>query len=100
MVSRENSILWWEFLYFANYEGLFKEDASSLDDKSKDRLLLRKINEISHEKYLCIILPKQPSDFTFEENVKKLEEIFKRKKSRIHHGYDCLQLTRLTNKIL
>lgn len=53
--------------WFNKYKDLFTMDARNLDDAAKVRLLLRKLDTTAHAKYLDVLLPSVPSDFTFEE---------------------------------
>lgn len=84
--------------WFKRYEGLFMDDAKQLDDQSKVRLILRKIDTSCHEKYINIILPKKISDFSFDETVKKLSDIFGPSKTIFHRRFECIQVTKEENE--
>uniref|UniRef100_A0A182PWC6 Uncharacterized protein n=1 Tax=Anopheles epiroticus TaxID=199890 RepID=A0A182PWC6_9DIPT len=38
--------------------------------------MLRKLGTAEHDRFLSFILPRHPSDFTFEETVEKLSALF------------------------
>ncbi|XP_055680707.1 uncharacterized protein K02A2.6-like [Lutzomyia longipalpis] len=78
--------------WFSLHEDIFREDAKSLDDSARVRLLLRKLNPQSHEGYVNSLLPKAPRDFTFDENIAKLKDLFGRRESLFHTRWRCLQL--------
>lgn len=78
--------------WFNRYQDLFSKDAKNLDDSAKIRLLLRKLDTTAHTRYINLILPKTPSDFSFEDTIKKLKEIFGRNESLFNTRYKCFQL--------
>lgn len=80
--------------WFNRYKDLFATDAAILDDAAKIRLLLRKLDTPAHTRYINLILPKEPSNFTFEETITKLKEIFGRHESLFNIRYKCLQNTK------
>lgn len=77
--------------WFARFEDVFKEDAKTLDDNARVRMLLHRLHTANHEKYLSLILPKNPREFSFDDTVKKLKEIFGPQKSLFNMRYECLQ---------
>ncbi|XP_018406352.1 PREDICTED: uncharacterized protein K02A2.6-like [Cyphomyrmex costatus] len=83
--------------WFVRYEGLFNVDARDLDDAAKVRLLLRKLNTLCHKQYVDYILPSQPKDFTLEDTVKKLKQMFGKKISLFNQHADIR--TKLLNLI-
>jgi len=76
--------------WFVRYEGLFNVDAKDLDDAAKVRLLLRKLNTTCHKLYIDYILPREPKDFTWEDTVKKLKQMFGKKISLFNQRYNCM----------
>lgn len=78
--------------WFSKYEDLFRQDGRSLDDAAKVRLLLRSLSVPVHEKFLNYLLPSHPRDFTFDDVVAKLKQIFGQQKSLFSKRYDCLKL--------
>lgn len=82
-------------LYFSNWysrhEVLFLEDAKTLDDASKVRLILRKLNQQVYDRYADFILPKKPQDLTFSETITTLTAIFDRQESLFNVRYNCLK---------
>lgn len=77
--------------WFNRYRDLFTSDARNLDDAAKIRLLLRKLDTSAHTKYINLILPNAPCQFSFAETVIKLTEIFGRHQSLFNIRYKCLQ---------
>ncbi|XP_062714108.1 uncharacterized protein LOC134290899 [Aedes albopictus] len=73
-------------------EDLFRQDGRNLDDAAKVRLLLRSLSVPVHEKFLNYLLPSHPRDFTFDDVVAKLKQIFGQQKSLFSKRYDCLKL--------
>lgn len=80
--------------WFNRYKDLFECDAKNLDDAAKIRLLLRKLDPSSYSKYINVILPKESLDFTFDETITKLKQIFGRNESIFNIRYKCFQLTK------
>lgn len=80
--------------WYARYEDLFSQDAQQLDDAAKVRLLLCKINTVSHDKYVNFILPKHRRDFNCEETVEKFNKMFGRQTTLFNARYQCLSVTK------
>ncbi|XP_055620280.1 uncharacterized protein K02A2.6-like [Toxorhynchites rutilus septentrionalis] len=78
--------------WFSKYEDLFRQDGRSLDDAAKVRLLLRSLSVPVHEKFLNYLLPSHPRDFTFDEVVDEMKQIFGQHKSLFSKRYDCLNI--------
>ena len=77
--------------WYNKYKDLFTMDARNLDDAAKVRLLLRKLDTTAHAKYLDVLLPDPPSNFTFAQTTEKLTKLFSRHKSLFNMRYKCLQ---------
>ncbi|CAH8585986.1 unnamed protein product [Schistosoma intercalatum] len=80
--------------WFKKYEDLFYFDLCKLNDASKVRILLRKLGTMEHERYSNFILPKNPQDFSFDDTVKTLSQIFGEQSSLFNIRYQCLKLTK------
>ncbi|KAK4470017.1 hypothetical protein MN116_000047 [Schistosoma mekongi] len=78
--------------WFKKYEDLFRIDLCRMDDASKVRILLRKLGTIEHERYSNFILPKNPRDFSFDETVQTLSQIFGEQSSLFNIRYQCLKI--------
>ncbi|XP_055589596.1 uncharacterized protein K02A2.6-like [Uranotaenia lowii] len=78
-------------VWFSLYEELFSKDAAELDDSAKVRLLMRKLGVSEHERYTSFILPQTAKDFTFEQTVSKLKNLFGAPESILSRRYRCLQ---------
>ncbi|XP_055918537.1 uncharacterized protein K02A2.6-like [Eupeodes corollae] len=77
--------------WFSRHEDIFNVDGKDLDDASKVRLVMRKLNAIAHERYASYILPKNTRDISFEETVKNLKAMFGVSESLFNSRYRCLQ---------
>ncbi|KER21195.1 hypothetical protein T265_10422 [Opisthorchis viverrini] len=80
--------------WFRRYEDLFRVDFSLQDDSWKVRLLLRKLGPAEHDKYANYILPKNPRDFTFDETLHTLSQIFGEQTSLFNIRYRCMKLVK------
>uniref|UniRef100_A0A5S6R6A2 RNA-directed DNA polymerase n=1 Tax=Trichuris muris TaxID=70415 RepID=A0A5S6R6A2_TRIMR len=80
--------------WFKRFEGIFTVDCAALEDKAKVRFLLRKLTTDVHDKYCSFILPKKPDDFSFDEAVTSLKELFKLQVSLFSKRYSCLKLVK------
>ncbi|CAI2725915.1 unnamed protein product [Schistosoma spindalis] len=80
--------------WFKKYEDLFYIDLCKLDDASKVRILLRKLGTMEYERYSNFILPKNPRDFSFDETIKTLSQIFGEQSSLFNIRYQCLKITK------
>lgn len=49
----------------------------------------------AHTKYTNVILPKKPQDFTFDETIASLLQIFGRRETVFNTRYKCLQLSKM-----
>ncbi|KER33031.1 hypothetical protein T265_00942 [Opisthorchis viverrini] len=67
--------------WFRRYEDLFRVDFSLQDDK--------------HDKYANYILLKNPRDFTFDETVNTLSQIFGEQTSLFNIRYRCMKLVKI-----
>lgn len=83
--------------WYRRYEEIFQEDAKSLNDAERIRLVLRKLDANSHDRFKDMLLPKSPKDFPFAEVVKKLKDAFGRQESLFNTRYKCLQATKSGN---
>ncbi|VDN14998.1 unnamed protein product [Dibothriocephalus latus] len=69
-------------------------DFAKADDAWKVRLLLCKLGNREHERYADIILLKNPRDFTFDETVQRLSELFGEESSSFNIRCQCLKLVK------
>nr|VZI35347.1 unnamed protein product [Spirometra erinaceieuropaei] len=46
--------------WFRKYEGLFEEEGAELDDKTKVKIILLKLAQWEHGRYVKFILPQKP----------------------------------------
>lgn len=81
-------------IWYSRYKDLFQFDCAKLDDAAKVRLLLRKLDNQEHDKYLNFILPSTPKDFNFDQTVMKLKTLFARKESIFHIRLNCFQMSK------
>ena len=80
--------------YFRRFEDTFNIDCSQWADAKKSRLLLRKLGQAEHEKFVDYILPKKTNELTFDETIKLLMELYGTKASLFHKRWVCLNLKR------
>ena len=80
--------------YFRRFEDTFKIDCSQWADAKKSRLLLRKLGQAEHEKFVDYILPQKTNELTFDETIKLLMELYGTKASLFHKRWVCLNLKR------
>ena len=80
--------------YFRRYEDIYNVDCSNWADQKKVRLLLRKLANFEHQKFVDYILPKKTIDLTFSDAVKLLTELFSPKTSLFHKRWKCMNLVR------
>lgn len=78
--------------WYAMHEETFTVDANKLDDASKVRLLLRKLDSISHSKYINFILPKKTGEINFVETVEVLKRMFGEPESLFNIRFNCFKL--------
>ena len=62
--------------WFSRYEQIFVEDGVDLDDKTRLRVLLEKLDPECWNRFCSHILPDKPNDLTFKDAVDKLKTIF------------------------
>ncbi|CAH8671047.1 unnamed protein product [Schistosoma bovis] len=78
--------------WFKKYEDLLYIDLCRVDDASKVKILLRKLGTMEHERYSNFILPKNPRDFSFDETIKTLSQIFGEQSSLFNIRCQCLKI--------
>ena len=83
--------------WYNRHEDIFIVDGKELDAASRVRLLLRKLDSISHNRYINLILPKKARDFSFDDTVKELTAIFGTKTSLFATRYNCMKLEKDPN---
>jgi hypothetical protein len=69
-------------------------DAPNIGDKEKTMVLATKLSTDAFAKFRNCCLPKDVTDYTYEETVTRLRRMFTRKRSVFADHYDCLRLTR------
>lgn len=78
--------------WYKRYADWFEEDAKHLNDGAKVRLLVRKLDAVSHARYTNYILPNEPRDITFDETKKILTTIFDHQLSLFNARYNVLKI--------
>lgn len=78
--------------WYDRYEDFFTKDAEKLSDDARVRLLLRKLGNAEHERYVSFVLPKKPADYNFATTVKQLKSLFGLQESSICRRFKCLQM--------
>lgn len=80
--------------WYHRREDIFTVDASSLDEPSKVRLLLHKLDAVSYEKFSNYILPRTPKEVSFDQAVKTLKDLFGPQQSLFSARYACMKLVK------
>ncbi|VDO89637.1 unnamed protein product, partial [Heligmosomoides polygyrus] len=75
----------------------FQVEGQTLDDATRVRLLLHKLDASAYEKYSSYILPKIPRDVTFNEAVSTLMDLFGPQQSLFNARYVCMKLSKNPN---
>lgn len=57
------------------YVDIFEEDVKDLDDATKVRLVLRKLDEQAHNRYINYILPKTSKELDFRLTIETLKHV-------------------------
>lgn len=84
--------------WFQKYEDLFLKNGAKQDDAAKVRLLLRSLSLTVHDKYVNFVLPKHSREFSFEETVSKLKQLFGMRTTLFSKRYQCFQLSKQTEE--
>ncbi|XP_059611718.1 uncharacterized protein K02A2.6-like [Phlebotomus argentipes] len=79
--------------WYRRYKSTFSQDAATLDDAAKVRLLLRRLDASAYDRYANNILPQEPAALTFEDTVARLTKLFSKGESLFCTRRKCLQLT-------
>lgn len=75
--------------WYSRYEQILTEDGSSLDEKTRRRVLTEKLDGDCYRRLVNHILPKKPVDLTYNETVDILKEIFDIPVSLFTRQYTC-----------
>ncbi|CAH8492812.1 unnamed protein product [Dicrocoelium dendriticum] len=78
--------------WFLKYEVIFSMELTDQDDVWEVCLLLRKLGAVEHERYTNFVLPKNARDFSFDETVKTLMQIFGEQAALSSTRYNGLKL--------
>ena len=92
----ENNVVFED--WYARYVELFDVDAASLDDASKVRLLIRKLDTTAHSRFSNYILPKTTRNFTFDETKEILYKIFDRQTTLFNVRYNCMKMVKQSHE--
>ncbi|KAL3081242.1 hypothetical protein niasHS_012654 [Heterodera schachtii] len=64
----------------------------ALSDQSKVQLLIGKLGEAEHKRYIDSIAPKSQNDFNWDETTAKLKHLFGETRSLFLRRFDCFQI--------
>ncbi|GAB0093751.1 hypothetical protein DMENIID0001_089250 [Sergentomyia squamirostris] len=78
--------------WYRRYKATFENDAKSLDDSAKVRLLVRRLDAQSYERYAIYLLSRNSTDLTFKESISSLTKLFGKGESQFCTRRKCLQL--------
>ena len=77
-----------------------KKEATALDEETRVRILVSKLSNTFFKRYLDIILPNKPSDFSFHQTINKLTKHFDQSISTFQTRYNCLKTTKIQEIVL
>ncbi|VDP84263.1 unnamed protein product [Echinostoma caproni] len=80
--------------WFKRWEDAFRTDFSCQDDAWKVRLLVRKLGTNEYSRFADHIIPKQPRDLKFDEEMAQLSEIFGESALLFGIRYECLKMVK------
>ncbi|EYC35419.1 hypothetical protein Y032_1058g3512 [Ancylostoma ceylanicum] len=80
--------------WYRRHADIFTVDAKSLDEATRVRLLLHKLDAPSYEKYVNYILPQTPQEVKFDDAISTLKDLFGPQQSLFSTRYTCLKLTK------
>uniref|UniRef100_A0A0N4XNJ7 Peptidase A2 domain-containing protein n=1 Tax=Nippostrongylus brasiliensis TaxID=27835 RepID=A0A0N4XNJ7_NIPBR len=80
--------------WYRRHEDVFDVDATILDEPTRVRLLLHKLDARSFERYSSYILPQNPRDVTFKQTVATLKDLFGPSRSLFSTRYACMKLVK------
>ena len=80
--------------WYRRNDDVLNVDASGLDEPTRVRLLLHKLDAGSYEKYSSYILPQNPKDVPFKQTVATLTDLFGPSTSLFSARYACMKLVK------
>lgn len=84
--------------WYARYNDVFAEDAKALGDKGKVRLIMRKLDTASYDRFINHIAPKLVGSLNFSEAVASLKAYFDEQESAFSRRFNCLQIERRSDE--
>ncbi|VDP32822.1 unnamed protein product [Heligmosomoides polygyrus] len=80
--------------WYRRYDDVFNVDATGLDEPTRVRLLLHKLDAGSYERYSSYILHQNPEDVSFKQTVATLKDLFGPSQSLLSARYACMKLVK------
>ncbi|RCN48996.1 hypothetical protein ANCCAN_04873 [Ancylostoma caninum] len=80
--------------WYRRHADIFTVDAKSMDEATRVRLLLHKLDAPSYEKYVNYILPQTPQEVKFDDAISTLKDLFGPQQSLFTTRYTCLKLAK------
>ncbi|KAL6742047.1 hypothetical protein Aduo_015246 [Ancylostoma duodenale] len=80
--------------WYRRHADIFTVDAKSLDEATRVRLLLHKLDAPSYEKYVNYILPQTPQEVKFDDAISTLKDLFGPQQSLFSTRCTCLKQTK------
>ncbi|EYC16485.1 hypothetical protein Y032_0033g2683 [Ancylostoma ceylanicum] len=81
-------------VWYNRYEDMIANDASTLDDAAKARLIVSKLDAATYARFTNHILPKKTVDVSLDETVKTLKDLFGHNTSVFARRYAYLRTQR------
>lgn len=80
--------------WYALNADIFEDEAKSLSDSSRARLLRHRLDPVAHERFVHYILPDNPKEIGFKETVEILRKLFRKQESDFCLRWKCFQMAR------
>lgn len=79
--------------WYKRYTKVFEN--AKLGESRKIELLLRKFDNKTYTRYANVILPKTPDEFSFDETIKQLKELYGHEESVFSIRHRCMQMRKI-----
>uniref|UniRef100_A0A0M3ICS6 TauD domain-containing protein n=1 Tax=Ascaris lumbricoides TaxID=6252 RepID=A0A0M3ICS6_ASCLU len=77
---------------YRRHEDVFAVDGATLDDATRVRLLLQKLDTPTYERYANYILPRDPRNVNFADTITLHTDLFGPQQSLLNARYACMKL--------
>lgn len=84
--------------WYNRFRGIISVGAAQMDDKAKVEVVLMKLETSANALYRKSIAPKKPDEYSFDDTIKRLTTMFKKKTSLLRTRWNCLHIERQSNE--